>query len=53
VGTALVRASEERLAALGSMKIAAIVVDGHEHAEAFWLAVGYEPESQRRFTKHL
>ena len=29
----------------------AIVIDGHDHAVAFWDAMGYAPEAQRRYTK--
>lgn len=46
LGTALVRAAEGRLGGLGARRVAAIVVDDHEHALAFWEAVGYERAPQ-------
>jgi len=51
VATALVRAAEGRLASLGAKKAAAIVIAGHDHAAAFWSAMGYAPEDQHRYTR--
>lgn len=42
VATALVHEGERRLTALGARRIAAIVVDEHHHAVAFWRALGFE-----------
>jgi ribosomal protein S18 acetylase RimI-like enzyme len=53
LGTALVRAAEDRLRGLGARRIAAIVVDDHETALAFWAAVGYDLAPHVRFTKTL
>lgn len=53
LGTALVRAAEDRLRGLGARRIAAIVVDDHELALAFWTAAGYELAPHVRFTKTL
>ena len=53
LGTALVRAAEDRLRALGARRIAAIVVDDHDPALAFWAAVGYDLAPHVRFTKTL
>jgi ribosomal protein S18 acetylase RimI-like enzyme len=53
LGTALVRAAEDRLRGLGARRIAAIVVDNHETALAFWAAVGYDLAPHVRFTKTL
>jgi ribosomal protein S18 acetylase RimI-like enzyme len=53
LGTALVRAAEHRLEGLGARRIGAIVMDDHEHALAFWQAVGYEHGPQTRFTRTL
>ena len=51
IATALVRAGEEHLHALGARRLAAIVLqDGN--AGAFWAAAGYEHQAAaRRFTK--
>lgn len=46
VASALVRASEERLVALGARRIGAIVVHEHDHAIAFWRALGYEHDAR-------
>jgi ribosomal protein S18 acetylase RimI-like enzyme len=53
LGTALVRSAETRLASLGVRRVAAIVIEDHDHALAFWSAVGYERAPQARFTKTL
>lgn len=42
VGTRLVRAGEERLRELGARRISCMVMSDHDHANAFWHAVGYE-----------
>jgi ribosomal protein S18 acetylase RimI-like enzyme len=53
LGTALVRAAEERLTAAGARRVGAIVLDDEEGAQAFWMAVGYERAPQSRFTRTL
>ena len=48
----LVARAERRIAALGGRRISAIVVDGDEHAVAFWRAAGYERDDRAsRFVK--
>jgi ribosomal protein S18 acetylase RimI-like enzyme len=46
VATRLVDAAEERVRALGAPKVAALVLDAHDHAVAFWRARGYEPDDR-------
>jgi ribosomal protein S18 acetylase RimI-like enzyme len=53
LGTALVGAAEDRLRRLGARRIAAIVVDDHDAARAFWAAAGYDLAPHVRFTKTL
>jgi ribosomal protein S18 acetylase RimI-like enzyme len=54
LATALVRFGEERLRALGAHRLDAIVVSDEVHAPAFWLAVGYEQQTQReRFVRNV
>jgi ribosomal protein S18 acetylase RimI-like enzyme len=54
LATALVRAGEERLRALGARRIGAIVESHEPGAMAFWAAAGYELQSSRsRFVKNL
>lgn len=53
VATALVGAGEERLRGLGARRVAAIVIDEHGHARAFWRAVGYEQAAQVRFVRSV
>jgi ribosomal protein S18 acetylase RimI-like enzyme len=53
VATALVRAAEERFRALGARRVAAIVIEGHDPARAFWQAAGYEQAAQVRFVRSL
>ena len=42
----LVARAERRIAALGGRRISSIVVDGDEHAVAFWRAAGYERDGR-------
>jgi ribosomal protein S18 acetylase RimI-like enzyme len=54
VATALVRAGEERLRALGARRLGAIVETDEADAMAFWAAAGYELQVARsRFVKNL
>jgi ribosomal protein S18 acetylase RimI-like enzyme len=48
----LVARAERRIVALGGRRISSIVVDGDEHAVAFWRAAGYECDDRvSRFVK--
>lgn len=48
----LVARAERRIAALGGRRISSIVVDGDEHAVAFWRAAGCERDHRvSRFVK--
>jgi ribosomal protein S18 acetylase RimI-like enzyme len=54
LATALVRAGEERLRALGAHRLNAIVESHEPDAMAFWAAAGYELQTSRsRFVKNL
>lgn len=54
LATALVRAGEERLRALGAHRLNAIVETHEDDAMSFWTAAGYEPQiSRSRFVKNL
>jgi ribosomal protein S18 acetylase RimI-like enzyme len=54
LATALVRAGEERLRALGAHRLSAIVETEEADAMAFWAAAGYELQTARsRFVKNL
>jgi ribosomal protein S18 acetylase RimI-like enzyme len=54
LATALVRAGEERLGALGARRLNAIAESHKEGAMAFWASVGYELQTSRsRFVKNL
>jgi ribosomal protein S18 acetylase RimI-like enzyme len=54
LATALVRAGEERLRALGANRLHAIVETEEAGAMAFWAAAGFELQSARsRFVKNL
>jgi ribosomal protein S18 acetylase RimI-like enzyme len=54
LATALVRAGEERLRALGGHRLNAIVETEEPDAMAFWAAAGYELQTGRsRFVKNL
>jgi ribosomal protein S18 acetylase RimI-like enzyme len=54
LATALVRAGEERLRALGARRLGAIVESHEPDAMAFWASAGYELQSSRsRFVKNL
>jgi len=46
IASMLVDASEERLRALGAPKVAALVLDAHDHAVGFWRARDYEPDER-------
>ena len=54
MATALIRAGEERLRALGARRLTAIVVSEEEDAIEFWTAAGYERQVGRtRFVRML
>ena len=54
LATALVRAGEERLHALGARRLNAIVESEEPDAMAFWAAAGYELQAARsRFVENL
>lgn len=54
LATALIRAGEERLRALGARRLTAIVLSEDEAAIEFWTAVGYERQVARtRFVRML
>ena len=54
LATALVRAGEERLRALGAHRLNAIVETHKPGAMAFWASAGYELQTARsRFVKNL
>ncbi|MFT3866207.1 MAG: GNAT family N-acetyltransferase [Solirubrobacterales bacterium] len=54
LATALVRAGEERLRALGARRLNAIVESHEPDAMAFWAAAGYDLQvSRSRFVKNL
>lgn len=54
LATALVRAGEERLRALGCRRLNAIVESEEADAMAFWATAGYEPQAARsRFVKNF
>ena len=54
LATAMVRAGEERLRALGAHRLNAIVETEEPAAMAFWAAAGYELQTARsRFIKNL
>jgi ribosomal protein S18 acetylase RimI-like enzyme len=54
LASALVRAGEERLRALGAHRLNAIVETEEPDAMAFWSAAGYELQTARsRFVKNL
>jgi ribosomal protein S18 acetylase RimI-like enzyme len=42
VATQLVKAGEARLRELGARRISCMVMSDHDHANAFWRAMGYE-----------
>lgn len=52
LGTALVRAAEQRLAAAGARRSQAVVVSTDERATRFWSAAGWHHQPERaRFTR--
>jgi ribosomal protein S18 acetylase RimI-like enzyme len=54
IATALVRRGEDHLRELGAVRVAALVMEGEEHAEAFWSSMGYAPHpGDRRFVRML
>jgi ribosomal protein S18 acetylase RimI-like enzyme len=54
VGLELVRHAELELRRQGAIRLAAVVVEDHDHATGFWQAAGYERQSLRlRFVKNL
>jgi ribosomal protein S18 acetylase RimI-like enzyme len=54
IATALVRAGEERLQALGAIRLTAIVASGECAAMSLWAAAGYERQpDQSRFVLML
>ena len=42
VATQLIQAGEARLRELGARRISCMVMSDHDHANAFWRAMGYE-----------
>jgi ribosomal protein S18 acetylase RimI-like enzyme len=46
IASALVRAGEERLRAVGARRATALVAHEEEHAGAFWIALGYPPDPE-------
>jgi ribosomal protein S18 acetylase RimI-like enzyme len=54
VGRLLVSEAEERLRRMDVRRVAAMVITDHEHAVAFWSAVGYEADARLgRFVRML
>ncbi len=54
IATALLRAGERQLQALGAVRLTAIVIADDPEALGFWAAAGYERQSQRaRFVRSL
>jgi ribosomal protein S18 acetylase RimI-like enzyme len=54
LATAMVRAGEERLRALGAKRLNAIVESEEADAMAFWASAGYELQTARsRFVKNI
>ncbi|MFG2886766.1 GNAT family N-acetyltransferase [Streptomyces sp. NPDC048297] len=54
VATALLRATEERFAALGGRRVDAMVLEANERAHHTWAAAGYHREDHwRRWVKPL
>jgi ribosomal protein S18 acetylase RimI-like enzyme len=54
IARALVRAGEDRLAAVGAVRLTAIVASEERAAMALWQAVGYERQAERsRFVRVL
>jgi len=54
VGLELVRHAEGALRRQGAIRVAAVVVEDHDHATGFWEAAGYERQSLRlRFVKNF
>jgi orotate phosphoribosyltransferase len=54
LGSRLVAAAQQRLAARGAARLDAIVVSDDAQAAAFWGATGWEPQAQRsRFVRNL
>ncbi|MFJ8157500.1 GNAT family N-acetyltransferase [Streptomyces sp. NPDC094468] len=54
VATALLRAAEERFAALGGRRVDAMVLEANEQAHHTWAATGYRREDHwRRWVKPL
>jgi ribosomal protein S18 acetylase RimI-like enzyme len=52
IGSALVAAGHERLAALGAVRVTALVGDEHA-ALSFWTAAGYERDGINRLVRDL
>jgi ribosomal protein S18 acetylase RimI-like enzyme len=46
IASALVRAGEARLRAVGARRATALVAHEEEHAGAFWTALGYPPDPE-------
>ena len=54
IATALLRAGERRLRALGAVRLTAIVTEEDPGALEFWRAAGYQQQLDRtRFVRHL
>ena len=54
ISTALLRAADERFAALGGRRVDAMVLEANETGRRLWTAAGYERQDQwRRWVKPL
>jgi ribosomal protein S18 acetylase RimI-like enzyme len=54
IGGSLVRHAERRLSELGARRVAAVVIEEHDHAVGFWRAMGYEHDVRvGRFVRDL
>jgi ribosomal protein S18 acetylase RimI-like enzyme len=54
IALALVAEAERRLVARGAQRASAIVVEEDDHAVAFWVAAGYQPQAnQARYVRSL
>jgi ribosomal protein S18 acetylase RimI-like enzyme len=54
IGRLLVDEAERRLREMGVRRVAAMVISDHDHATAFWTAIGYEADPRLgRFVRML
>ena len=53
LATRMVREIEERLRALGCVKVNALIRDGDGGGDAFWMALGYEPGDAYQVARRL